>query len=138
MYTTAGWADLVYYNDPDVIEERIDLRSESLSHKVARYKYTLTIPPGQAAISTYIMTNIDVKQLVMKTPIIVGTPTTTMTILDELGGTLYTSAAIAHDTTTVLLTAASFIPLVGRSTLTLTLSAAVAAPTTITVLVYGT
>lgn len=138
MYTTAGFADLVYYREPEIIVERIDLRAESISHKVARYKYTMIIPANQTAITATIDKNLDVKQIVLKTPIIVGTPTTVLTIGDEIGAVLYTSAAKAHDGTYVLLSAVSFIPLVGRSYITATLGASVASPTTIIVLIYGT
>lgn len=139
MYTTAGFADLVYYRDPEVIEERVDLRSESLSHPVARYKYTMILPAGVKAITAKIDKNLDVKQIILKTPVMVGTPTTVVTIGDEIGAVLYTSAAKAHDSTHVLLAAAAYLPLAGRTYVTVTLSAAVAAsPTTITVLIYGT
>ena len=110
---------------------------ESLSHPVARWKLTLTLPTGWTEISARLNINCEVKQITLKNPEL-GTKTGQLLLYDELGAKIFDGTAKAESATHVLIAAATYIKLAGVSTLTIVASGVQGTPKTFYVLIYGT
>lgn len=137
IVTFGGIVDIKYFKYPDVVVEKIDQRMESLARPVCRYKYAMTIPTGLTQISTRLEFNADIRQIILKVPVLAGVVTATMKIYDVFGAVIFDSTAKAHSTTHLLVSGAIYTPLAGENTLEITLSAAESEPKTIDVLIYG-
>lgn len=141
--TFASLADLVYYVTPPVVIPRLkpeifDIRAESLSNPVVKAKIGLTVSIGSVSIATKLILNSLIRIATVHIPGLSG-QTALLEIIDEQGGTIYSSGAMVENGVRVLGTTTNYLfPIAGGFTVKITLSASQSTEKTVTVILYGT
>jgi len=126
---------LVYYSPPSVLVEKIDLRTISAERPVVRVKGTYTIPAGETEKDGDIRVNAVLKRMTVKVPSLSGGETVSVSILDEIGATVYQETGLTEGTH---FSANNIdIPLAGRITIKVQLSGTQSSDKTIYVFLYG-